>query len=152
MRARLSIARGPRAALVAVALALFCIQIDFFGLNLAIPNIARDLHAGPDDVQWVISAYMLALGSLFILGGRLGDIFGRRPALPTGIAVFGVASALCAVAPNLVTLVGFRILAGVGAALIFPVGIAVVANAFDDKARAKALGLTLWSCACVIRS
>lgn len=142
MRASPANVRGPKAALAAVGLALFCIQLDFFGLNLAIPNMAHDLHAGPDDVQWVISAYMLALGSLFILGGRLGDIFGRRGALLAGITIFGVASALCAIAPDLATLVGFRVLAGIGAALIFPVGIALVANAFDDKARAKALGLT----------
>jgi MFS family permease len=93
-------------------------------------------------MQWVISAYMLSLGSLFILGGRLGDILGRRPMLLIGIAIFGAAAALCAVAPNLGALVVFRVLAGVGAALIFPIGIAVVSNSFSEARRAKALGLT----------
>jgi len=133
---------SPRGALVAVSLALFCIQLDFFGLNLAVPDMTRSLSTTTDHVQWVLSAYMLSLGSLFILGGRLGDIFGRRPMLIGGIVVFCAASVLCALAPNLVALVVFRILAGIGAALIFPIGIAVVANAFDDTARAKALGLT----------
>jgi EmrB/QacA subfamily drug resistance transporter len=134
--------RRPRATLIAVSMALFCIQVDFFGLNLAIPDMARSFGASTDDVQWVISAYMLALGSLFILGGRLGDIYGRRSGLLAGIAIFGAASVLCALAPNLEALVAYRILAGMGAALIFPLGIAVVANEFDDAARAKALGLT----------
>ncbi len=130
------------AALVAVSLALFCIQVDFFGLNLAIPDMARSFDTSTADVQWVISAYMLGLGSLFILGGRLGDIFGRKPMLLVGIAVFGVSSALCAVAPDLSTLVAFRVVEGAGAALIFPVGIAVISNEFGDDTRAKALGLT----------
>jgi len=131
-----------RGALAAVGLALFCIQLDFFGLNLAIPNMTVDLHTTTDDVQWVLSAYMLSLGSLFILGGRLGDIYGRRPMLLAGISVFTAAAVLCAVAPNLGSLVVFRVLAGVGAALIFPVGVAVVSNAFDSRHRAKALGAT----------
>lgn len=134
--------RGSRAALTAVSLSLFCIQLDFFGLNLAIPSIADSFGVSTEHVQWVISAYMLSLGSLFILGGRLGDILGRRPMLLTGIAIFGVAAALCALAPNLALLIAFRVVAGVGAALIFPIGIAVISNAFGDRSRAKALGLT----------
>jgi MFS family permease len=81
---------------VAVSVALFCIQVDFFALNLALPDMARSFGVGLRDVQWTLSAYMLSLGSLFILGGRMGDIFGRRRALLGGIATFGVASAACA--------------------------------------------------------
>jgi MFS family permease len=131
-----------RGALIAVSLALFCIQIDFFGLNLAVPDMARSFGVSTGNVQWVISGYMLSLGSLFILGGRLGDIFGRRRMLLMGIAIFGISSMLCAIAPNLGLLVAFRVVAGAGAALIFPVGIAVISNEFDDASRAKALGLT----------
>ncbi len=130
-----------RAALVAVSLALFCIQVDFFGLNLAIPDMARSFGVSTGEVQWVISGYMLSLGSLFILGGRLGDIFGRQWMLLTGIAIFGVSSVLCALAPNLGLLVAFRVAEGAGAALIFPVGIAVISNEFDEDSRAKALGM-----------
>jgi EmrB/QacA subfamily drug resistance transporter len=134
-------ARAARAAIIGVSVAMFCIQVDFFALNLAIPDMAHDLGATTDSVQWVISGYMLAIASLFILCGRLGDIYGRRVMLLIGIAIFAVSSALCAIAPNLPTLIGFRVLSGAGAAMVFPVGIAVISNAFDDANRARALGL-----------
>ncbi|MGN6171065.1 MAG: MFS transporter [Solirubrobacteraceae bacterium] len=133
--------RRAHGALIAVSVALFCIQVDFFALNLALPDMARAFHVGPRDVQWTISAYMLTLGSLFIIAGRIGDIFGRRRVLLGGIAVFGAASAACAVAPNLPVLVAFRVLQGVGAAVIFPVGTAALSNEFSDDARAGAMGL-----------
>jgi MFS family permease len=127
--------------LVAVSLALFCIQLDFFALNLALPAMARAFHVGASGIQWTVSAYMLSLGSLFIVGGRLGDIFGRRRVLLGGIGVFGLASVACAAAPSLSALVAFRVLQGAGAAVIFPVGIAALSNEFSDATRAKALGL-----------
>jgi MFS family permease len=130
-----------RGALLAVSLALFCIQVDFFALNLAIPAMARAFHVVAGDVQWTVSAYMLSLGSLFILGGRIGDIFGRRPVLLGGISLFGLTSAACAAAPSLGALVAFRVLQGAGAGVVFPVGIAALSNEFSDTARAKALGL-----------
>ncbi|HEY7177438.1 MAG TPA: MFS transporter [Micromonosporaceae bacterium] len=136
-----SAARASRMAMVGVSVAMFCIQVDFFALNLAIPDMARDLDATTDSVQWVISGYMLAVASLFILCGRLGDIYGRRLVLLAGVAIFAASSALCAIAPNLATLIAFRVLSGAGAAIIFPVGIAVISNAFDDARRAWALGL-----------
>ncbi|MET7382141.1 MFS transporter [Streptomyces sp. NPDC005526] len=74
-------------AFTAVSIALFCIQVDFFALNLAVPGIASDLRATVSAAQWTLSAYMLAIGCFFIVGGRLGDLFGRRPLL-TGIALF----------------------------------------------------------------
>lgn len=130
-----------RAALVGVSLALFCIQLDFFALNLALPAMARTFHVGASGIQWTISAYMLALGSLFIVGGRVGDIFGRRQVLLAGIGLFALASVACAVAPSLGALVAFRVLQGAGAAVIFPVGIAALSNEFAEASRAKALGL-----------
>ncbi len=136
-----SATRRSKGALVAVSLALFCIQLDFFALNLALPAMARAFHVGASGIQWTISAYMLSLGSLFIVGGRLGDIFGRRRLLLWGIGLFGVASVACAVAPSLGALVAFRVLQGAGAAVIFPVGIAALSNEFSDGTRAKALGL-----------
>jgi MFS family permease len=130
-----------RGALLAVSLALFCIQVDFFALNLALPAMARAFHVGANGIQWTVSAYMLALGSLFIVGGRLGDIFGRRRVLLGGISLFGLASVACAAAPTLGALVAFRVMQGAGAAVIFPVGIAALSNTFSDESRAKALGL-----------
>ncbi len=135
-------ARGAprRAVLAAVSLALFCIQLDFFALNLALPDIARSFDASTQAAQWTISAYMLTAGSMFIVGGRLGDLFGRRRALLAGVALFAATSVGAAVSPDLPSLIGCRILQGVGAALIFPVGIAVVSNAYPEKGRARALG------------
>jgi EmrB/QacA subfamily drug resistance transporter len=133
--------RRARGALAAVSVALFCIQVDFFALNLALPAMSRTFHASARDVQWAISAYLLSLGSLFILAGRIGDIFGRRRALLAGIALFAAASGGCALAPNLPVLVAFRVIQGAGAALIFPVGVAALSNEFSEDARAGAIGL-----------
>jgi MFS family permease len=127
--------------LVAVSAALFCVQVDFFALNLALPDMARAFHVGARSIQWTVSAYMLSVGSSFILAGRVGDVFGRRRALLAGIGIFGLASLACAVAPSLGVLIAVRVLQGAGAALIFPVGVAVVSNAFDEKSRAWALGI-----------
>ncbi len=145
MSASLSRERGAGAgrrsgALVAVSLALFCIQVDFFALNLALPNMAREFGVGARGIQWTVSAYMLSVGSLLILAGRLGDIFGRRQALLAGIALFGLASLACALAPSLGVLIAARVVQGAGAAVTFPVGVAVVSNAFDEDTRARALG------------
>ena len=106
--------------LAAVSTALFCVQIDYFAMNLALPRMAADLDSNATDLQWVISVYMLALGAFMVPAGRIGDIFGRRRALLAGIALFGLASALCAIAPSAALVISFRAVQGVGAALIFP--------------------------------
>ncbi len=131
-----------RGVLVAVSVALFCIQLDFFALNLALPGIGDSFHASPQATQWTISAYMLALGSVFIVGGRLGDVFGRRPVLLWGVAIFVLSSVGAAMAPDMGSLIGFRVIQGIGAGLIFPVGVSAVSNAYPDALRARALGLT----------
>ncbi len=84
---------------------------------------------------------MLSVGSLFILAGRVGDIFGRRRALLAGIAIFGLASLACALAPSLGVLIAARVVQGAGAAVVFPVGVAVISNAFGEETRARALGV-----------
>jgi MFS family permease len=73
-------------------MALFCVQIDYFAVNLALPRMAADLHTTTTDLQWVISVYMLTLGAFMVPAGRIGDIFGRRRALLAGIALFAVVS------------------------------------------------------------
>ncbi|HKP42174.1 MFS transporter [Mycobacterium sp.] len=127
--------------LVAVATALFCVQIDYFAMNLALPRMASDLHSTPTDLQWVISVYMLALGAFMVPAGRIGDIFGRRRALLAGIALFGLASVLCAVAPSASLVIASRVLQGIGAALIFPVSVSVLTNAFAAGRAGHAIGL-----------
>jgi EmrB/QacA subfamily drug resistance transporter len=130
-----------RWTLVAVSTALFCVQIDYFAMNLALPRMAADLGSTTTDLQWVISVYMLALGAFMVPAGRLGDIFGRRRALLAGVALFGVASVLCALAPSAGMVIGFRVVQGLGSALTFPVSISVLTNAFPADRSGKAIGI-----------
>jgi EmrB/QacA subfamily drug resistance transporter len=127
--------------LAAVSMALFCVQIDYFAMNLALPRMAFELHSTATDLQWVISVYMLALGAFMVPAGRIGDIFGRRRALLAGIALFGLSSALCALAPSATLVITFRALQGLGAALIFPVSVSVLTNAFPSVRASHAIGL-----------
>ena len=130
-----------RWTLAAVSMALFCVQIDYFAMNLALPRMAFDLNSTAADLQWVISVYMLALGSFMVPAGRIGDIFGRRRALLAGIVLFGLSSALCALVPSATLLVAFRAVQGIGAALIFPVSVSVLTNAFPSVRASHAIGL-----------
>lgn len=132
--------RRLRRVLVGVSLAMFLVDLDFFALNLALPSMARDLHATTTDMQWVISGYMLTGGALLIAGGRIGDILGRRRMLLTGIAIFALASLACGLAPAKEVVFGFRVIQGVGAAILFPVSVAVITNAFPEQRRAAAIG------------
>ncbi len=116
-------------------------QIDYFAMNLALPRMASDLSSTTADLQWVISVYMLTLGAFMVPAGRIGDIFGRRRALLAGIALFGVASVFCAIAPSAPVVIGFRAAQGVGAALIFPVSVSVLTNAFPSERSSHAIGL-----------
>jgi EmrB/QacA subfamily drug resistance transporter len=130
----------PGLALVAAALALFLVDLDFFALNLAVPDMARDLGVSTTDLQWVISGYMLALGAFLIPGGRVGDILGRRRTLIGGLAVFAGASTVCGLVDSASVVIGFRVLQGIGAAVIFPLAVAVVTNAFPENGRKRAIG------------
>ena len=89
-----------RWVLAAVSVALFCVQIDYFAMNLALSRMAFDLKTTAPDLQWVISVYMLALGAFMAPAGRIGDIFGRRRTLLTGVALFGLSSAVRALGPS----------------------------------------------------
>jgi len=125
----------------AVSTALFCVQIDYFAMNLALPRMASDLGSTTTDMQWVISVYMLALGAFMAPAGRIGDIFGRRRALLAGIALFGVASVFCALAPSAAVVIGFRAVQGLGAALIFPASVSVLTNTLPAEKSSHAIGL-----------
>ena len=136
-------ARGARGTwlMVAVSMALFCVQIDYFAMNLALPKIASDFGSTATDLQWIISIYMVTLGALMVPAGRLADIFGRKQILLIGIALFGLASLLCAIAASAATLVAFRALQGAGAALIFPASVSVITNAFPPAQSGRMIGL-----------
>lgn len=127
--------------MAAVAMALFCVQIDYFAMNLALPRMAVEFGTDTAELQWIISVYMLALGAFMVPAGRIGDIFGRRRALLAGVALFGAASVACALAPSPGVLIAFRAVQGIGAALIFPASISVLTNAYETARAGRAIGL-----------
>jgi len=112
-------------------------------VNVALPDIGRDLGAGTSELQWVLNTYLLALASLILLGGSFGDRFGRVRIFLIGIVLFSLASGLCAAAPNVDLLVGARVLQGVGAALLTPGSLALIETCMRPSQRARAIGL--WS-------
>ena len=115
-------------------------------MNVALPAIQRDLGGGLALQQWVVDAYLLTLGSLLLVGGSLGDLFGPRRLFILGIVVFGVTSVLCAVAPDGTTLILARGLQGVAGAILTPAGLAVIATTFSGEERGAAIGAwTAWT-------
>lgn len=124
-----------------VTLALVSIQLDFFSMGLALPVIAREMGTTTTDLQWVISGYMLALGALMIPAVRIADLLGRKRMLLIGVAIFGLCSLACGLATSPGMLIGFRVLQGVGGALIMPVSFSLVTNSTDKAVRARVLGL-----------
>jgi MFS family permease len=101
-------ASRSRWVLSAVSMALPCVQIDYFAMNLALPRMAAESGGSATDLQWVISVYMLALGAFMVPAGRVGDMFGRRRTVLFGVALFGVASATIAVGAADLPAVGER--------------------------------------------
>ena len=120
--------------------------LDSTVVNVALPAIADGLDAGLAGQQWVVEAYMLALVSLLLVGGSLGDQFGRREVFVVGLLAFGVCSALCAVAPTVQFLIAMRALQGIAGALLVPGSLAIVAAGFEGAARGQAVGTwTAWT-------
>jgi MFS family permease len=117
------------------------VVIDFFALNLSLPSMAADFGVAPTDLQLVISGYMIALGAFMIPAGRLADLFGRRRVTAVGIAAFGLSSLICAVAPGETVVVIFRFVQGMGAALCFPVSIAIITATFPKDRVQRTLGV-----------
>jgi EmrB/QacA subfamily drug resistance transporter len=140
----------PGWTLAATMLASSLAFIDGSVTNVALPAIGHDLHGGAVDLQWTINAYLLPLSALLLIGGALGDHFGRRRLLIAGIALFALASALCAVTPSLPILLGARALQGIGAAMLMPNSLGILGNAFEGEARGRAVGT--WASAGAIAS
>ncbi len=132
---------GLVGAMVAAILGVFVVQLDFFSVQTAVPDMAADLDSTAADLQWVISGYMLATASCLIVGGRLADIFGRRRWLVIGAGAFGLASLLGGAATSAELVIFWRIVQGVGGAILFPVSLAVVTNAFPAGRVQRAVGL-----------
>ena len=135
-----------RATLVAAILGSSIAAIDGTIVNVALPAIQDDLGGGLQAQQWISNAYMLTLGSLILVSGSLGDIYGKRRVFMLGVAAFGVLSLLCAVAPTSGTLIGARALQGAAGALLTPSSLAIIVAAFPANVRGKAIGSwTAWS-------
>jgi EmrB/QacA subfamily drug resistance transporter len=140
------VSRQQRLTLVATILGSTVVFLDSTVVNVALPAIADGLDAGLAGQQWVVEAYMLTLVSLLLVGGSLGDQFGRRRMFVIGLIAFGATSALCAVAPSVGFLIGARALQGIAGALLVPGSLAIVAATFEGAARGKAVGTwTAWT-------
>jgi EmrB/QacA subfamily drug resistance transporter len=138
--------RRKRLALLAAILGSFVAGLDATVVNVALPAIERDLGGGLAGQQWVSNAYLLTLGSLILVGGSLGDIFGERRVFTIGVAGFGAVSVLCAVAPSIEVLVAGRALQGIFGALLTPSALAVIVSSFPPDERGAAIGSwTAWS-------
>ncbi len=137
------ISRSGMLLIVAVGLAQVCVTLDYFSLTVALPAMADDLRVTTTNAQWALSAYLLSFAALLVAGGRFGDIRGRKRALVIGVVVFGGASLLVGLASSLELVVAGRVLQGVGAALLFPVSMAIVANSFEGAARPRAIGIVV---------
>jgi EmrB/QacA subfamily drug resistance transporter len=140
------VSRQQRLTLVATILGSTVVFLDSTVVNVALPAIADGLGAGLAGQQWVVEAYMLTLVSLLLVGGSLGDQFGRRRMFVVGLIGFGITSALCAVAPSVGVLIGARALQGITGALLVPGSLAIVAATFEGAERGRAVGMwTAWT-------
>src|SRR5438067_12802792 len=132
-----------RWVLAATILASSMAFIDGTVVNVALPALQSDLNASIIDVQWVIEAYSLLLAALLLVGGSLGDHYGRRRIFLIGVALFALASAWCGLAPNIAQLIAARAAQGIGAALLVPGSLAIISSSFAEKERGRAIGT--WS-------
>ena len=139
-------ARPARWTLIASILGSSMAFIDGSVVNVALPAIQHDLGGGLATQQWVVDAYLLTLGSLILVGGSLGDIFGESRVFALGVAGFAGTSLLCAVAPDAPALIVFRGLQGLTGALLVPASLAMITATFSGAARGNAIGIwTSWT-------
>jgi EmrB/QacA subfamily drug resistance transporter len=129
---------SPGLVLATVCLATFAINLDTTIVNVALPDLGRQLNAGTQDLQWVVDGYNLSFAALVLTAGSLGDRFGRRPALMLGLAGFALASGIGAAANSSGALIVVRFLMGTCAALIFPTTLSVINNTFEERSKRRA--------------
>ncbi|HET9691201.1 MAG TPA: MFS transporter [Acidimicrobiales bacterium] len=132
-----------RGVLAICSLSLFIVSLDNTIVNVALPSLQAQFHASVSGLQWVIDAYLLVLAALLLLSGSSGDRFGRRRVFQLGLAVFGVGSLLCSLAPSLPALVVFRMLQAVGGSMLNPNSLSIISSTFTDR-REKAAAIGIW--------
>ena len=138
----LSSARG-RWVVVATVLGSGMAMLDSTVVGIALPSINRAFHGGLGSLQWVVTGYTLTLAAFLLLGGALGDRYGRRRIFAVGVVWFALASACCGLAPGVAWLIGARVVQGVGGALLAPASLAIIQASFRPEDRARAIGA--WS-------
>ncbi len=136
---------SPGWTLVAMCIAQAMILLDNTIVNVALPSIQHDLVVTPGNLEWIVNAYVLALASLILVGGTLGDRYGRRRLMLIGLAVFTVMSAACALSTDEHQLIIFRALQGIGAAIVAPLTLSILSAAYQPERRASAFGI--WAAA-----
>jgi MFS family permease len=135
-------ASRPLAGTVAACAAQFLVGADGLAVAIALPAIQADLRAAPIDAQWILTAYGLAFGGGLLLGGRLGDLYGRRRLLAAGLALFAAGALVAGLAPGLGVLVVARVLQGAGSAAAVPAALALIGSLFPEgPARTRALSI-----------
>src|SRR5919107_5060985 len=129
--------------LVVLSVSLLIIGLDNTVLNVALPTLQTHFSASGSTLQWIVDSYLLAFAGVLLTMGTLGDRFGRKLALQSGLALFGVASVLAAFAQNADQLIALRAAMGIGGAMVMPAALSVVMDIFPPEERAKAIGI--WS-------
>jgi len=132
-----------RWTLVATILGSSMVFIDSTVVNVALPALQTHLNATVVDVQWVVESYALFLAALLLLGGSLGDHFGRKRVYAIGVIIFAISSVWCGLAPNVTQLIIARAVQGVGGALLVPGSLAIISATFPEDVRGQAIGT--WS-------
>jgi len=133
-------ARAKRLTLIACILGSAIVFVDQTVVNVALPALREDLGGSLADQQWVVEAYLLMLAALILVGGSLGDLYGRRRIFAIGVAGFGAASLACAIAPSVQVLIGARALQGAFGALLVPSSLAIITTVYGPGERAAAIG------------
>jgi EmrB/QacA subfamily drug resistance transporter len=138
--------RNPRRhlALVLLCVAQFVDVLDVNAVIVALPTIGRDLGFAPEELQWVVTAYVLFFGGFLLLAGRFADLFGRRRMFLLGLAIFTVSSLLCGLAWSPLALVGFRAVQGLGAAVVAPAALAIISTTFPEG-RERNFAMGVWT-------
>src|ERR1700735_1441879 len=134
--------KRPNRILASCCMSVLIFSMDATIVNVALPAIQKELHARLAGLQWILDAYTLVVASFLMLAGSISDRFGRRRVFQIGLSVFTAGSLLCSWAGTIEQLIWFRALQGIGASMLNPVALSIIANAFPErKARARAVGI-----------
>src|SRR5438270_8694698 len=134
------------AALAVIVAAQFMVVLDVAIVNVALPSIKTDLHFSQESLQWVITAYSILFGGVLLLGGRLADLLGRRRLFVAGLVLFTVSSLLDGLAGSEGSLIAFRSLQGLGAAMLSPAALSILTTTFEEG-RERNIALGIWGAA-----